>query len=799
MTSAQRKTLLRYLLAVSLCLLALLLRWALIPLLGDSGPFLTLFPTIVVASLLCGTGPGIVATLLSSLSANLILFETETFSETPVSSPVASNISFLAVGILINWMASTRFPIRTLIGEPAAMAEIRAEASLRVLRETEDRLRMAEQVSGYGTWDWNLRTGEADWSDGVFKLFGEEPGSAAPRTIWRKALRPGYVEASEAEIKRALSENREDLYFEAEFLRRDGARRWVAMRGRVLYGADGRAERMLGINFDITERRESEIRLDELNKQLRKSLGQIKAIFEIAPVGIAFAEDPKCNVITANRTLAQMVGVRPDDNVSINGENGGALPYKHMKNGRELTQWELPMQRAVAEKRPILDEEIEIVRADGRTLTIQAFASPIFDADGNVIGCVSAQVDVTERKKLLTELERQFANEKLLRRQAEDASKVKDEFLATVSHELRTPLNSIGGWTTILMQADVPQETVRRGLNAIESATRAQTRLIGDLLDISKIISGGFTVEQEPVELIPVVISAAETLRPLAEEKGVEIVVEADGVFEGVAGDPCRLEQVLINLVHNAVKFSYDGGRIDVGLRRDAGEAVIEVTDRGRGIGPGFLPFVFERFRQEDDSIAKSFSGLGLGLAIAKRLVELHGGTISASSEGEGKGATFTVRLPMTGAVAAYGTGKGLSKGREPMSVSAPEGELTGMKVLVVDDDDDSREILKIVLEQSGATVISAGSSIDGLAEFSASRPDVVISDIGMPGEDGYSFIRKLRELDGGGPGVVAVAVTAFARSEDRGKALTNGFDDHLSKPVEPAELVRVIVSLTRR
>ena len=794
------KDVLRYSLAVGLCLLALTLRWLLASTLGDVGPFITMFPMVVFATLLCGIGPGIVATFLAAVSANALMYATGAYESVPLTEAVARTGAFLALCGMVNWMASNRCPVRMLLGEPSADAEKRAEISERELRSTEERLRMAETVSGYGTWEMEIQTGAVRWSDGIYELTRTVPGSEPPEVLWRRALGEQALEEISRAVERAVREKQPEFQFEAQLTRSDGSTCWITTKARIIYDEAGSAVRVIGVNFDVTKRKESELEISELNKELRKRISQLRAIFDIAPVGIAFAEDPKCNVITANRALAAMVGVRPDDNVSLNSSNAESVPYKHIKDGRELTKWELPMQRAVAEKRPILDEEIDILRADGRTVSMLASASPVFDSDGNVIGCVATQVDITETKRLVAELQRKFESEKSLRREAEDANKIKDQFLATVSHELRTPLNSIAGWVAVLLQGEPSSETLSRGLHSIQSATKAQTRLITDLLELSRIVTGGFGIEHQPVELVPVMMSAVESLRPAAEEKKVSVEIDADPSVEAIIGDECRLEQVLLNLLHNAIKFSFDGGQIQVGLHRDGTAAVITVRDHGRGIGKGFLPFVFDTFRQEDDSIAKSFSGLGLGLAIAKRLVELHGGTIAVDSKGEGEGSTFTVRLPMKGAVlTTEASVEVVSKEERTGGKKERDGRLDGKNVLVVDDEEDSREVLKIFLEQSGASVRLAGSSADALREIEAKVPDILISDIGMPDEDGYGLIRKVRALEGPAAEIPAIAVTAFARYEDRSRALIAGFDDHIAKPIEPSVLVEIVVGLLRK
>jgi CheY-like chemotaxis protein/two-component sensor histidine kinase len=381
---------------------------------------------------------------------------------------------------------------------------------------------------------------------------------------------------------------------------------------------------------------------------------------------------------------------------------------------------------------------------------------------------------------------------------------MKDEFLATLSHELRTPLNAILGWSQILNRQTQASEDARQGLQAIERNTRAQAKMIEDLLDMSRISAGKIRLDVHRLVLGDVVSQALESVRPSAEVKGVRLLTVIDPNAGPVAGDAGRLQQVVWNLLTNAIKFTPRGGRVQVVLERVNSHLELIVTDSGVGIEPEFLPHVFERFRQADASTTRHYRGLGLGLSIVKQLVELHGGSVRVKSSGQGQGSTFTLMLPLAPATVPRSNDPA-EKRRHP---SVAQGELLqyappnldGITVLVVDDDPDARDILARILRGGGASVITASSAAEALEILRAAKPALLISDIGMPGEDGYDLIRAVRALTAEDCGrVPAVALTAFARSEDRQRALLAGYQLHVAKPVEPSELLTVCASLVGR
>jgi signal transduction histidine kinase len=404
------------------------------------------------------------------------------------------------------------------------------------------------------------------------------------------------------------------------------------------------------------------------------------------------------------------------------------------------------------------------------------------------------QAEIAERLRAEAEREALLAREQVLRAEAEELSRLKDEFLATMSHELRTPLNAIFGWITLLRTRRLDEPTQERALETIERNARAQKRLIEDLLDVSRIVTGKVALELVTVDPRRVVEAALETMHPAAQAKGLKIVPLLDIGAGTVRGDFARLQQIVCNLLSNAIKFTDAGGHIEVCLARRNAEVEISVADSGQGIKPEFLPLVFDRFRQEDGSISRRHGGLGLGLAIVRHLVELHAGSVEAQSAGEGKGAKFIVRLPIReGSLIPR-----VSEASNGATVSP--AMLMGVRLLVVDDDPGARELISGMLEGFGATVSTAESGQAALSLLFAQRPDVLIADLGMPGMDGYTLIEQVRGLEPDFGGLTpAVAVTAYASPQDRLRALQAGYQNHVAKPVEAEELAIVIASLAGR
>jgi PAS domain S-box-containing protein len=409
---------------------------------------------------------------------------------------------------------------------------------------------------------------------------------------------------------------------------------------------------------------------------------------------------------------------------------------------------------------------------------------------------------IGDRASLVIERARSYESEKVARAYAEQANRLKDQFLATVSHELRTPLNAILGWARLLQSGRIDQKTAGHALEVIERNAKAQAQLIDDLLDVSRIISGKLRLNLSPVETAPLVEAALDAVRPAADAKGFRLSTDISVEVGPVPGDPDRIQQIVWNLLSNAIKFTPKEGEVFVSVNRNHSNVEITVRDTGQGIRPEFLPFVFDRFRQADSSVTRTHSGLGLGLAIVRHLVELHGGTVHAESPGEGQGATFRVCFPVLGAKPEelIEDESSLKTNLATQITFEEANSLQGLHVLIVDDDRDALDLLVTVLEQCGAHVVTAGSAVEGLEVVGNVKPDIVISDIEMPNEDGYAFMRKLRAMTASQGGQIpSIALTAHAKAEDRMRALAAGFHIHVPKPVEPAELLVAIRSLRER
>ena len=439
-------------------------------------------------------------------------------------------------------------------------------------------------------------------------------------------------------------------------------------------------------------------------------------------------------------------------------------------------------------------------RADGSKFFASGSVTPIRNDAGVVVDFVVIIRDTTLSRTREDENAAILAQEQEALRQAERAGQIKDEFLATLSHELRTPLSAILGWTQLLRMHQVPREQFDEGIAVIERNAKLQTQLIEDLLDISRIISGKLSLSLEQVDPASLVGEVIESLRTVAEAKRVAISLELESETGRILGDPARLQQIVWNLLSNAIKFTPENGRVSLKVQGVDGAIEIRVTDTGQGIDPKFLPFVFERFRQADASSTRSHAGLGLGLAIVRHLVELHGGTVAAESDGIGQGAAFRVRLPRC----AIGQADQPFSGRAASEAAAQKesrADLHGIKVLIIEDDRDGRELLRRTLTLCDADVLTADSAATGYRIFIEERPNVLISDVGMPGEDGYSLIRRIREYEAELRllPTPAVALTAFAHSDDRRRALRSGFQMHVPKPVVMSELLTAVSSLCPR
>jgi PAS domain S-box-containing protein len=437
---------------------------------------------------------------------------------------------------------------------------------------------------------------------------------------------------------------------------------------------------------------------------------------------------------------------------------------------------------------------------EGSILFCEWYNSVLRDDRDKLVSVLSLVLDVTAREKAEQERAALLIRERDARQHAEEADRLKDEFLATLSHELRTPLTSILGWASMIRNGEVEGSNAIRAIETIERNARSQARLIDDLLDVSRIITGNLRLDLHPLNIAPIVEAAVDALRPTADVKGIQLRTESSSGECLVKGDPNRLRQVIWNLLSNAIKFTQRGGVVGLSLKCVGSTVRLTVADTGEGISAEFLPYVFDRFRQAEGSISRKQGGLGLGLAVVRHLVELHGGSISAESGGLGQGSVFSVELPL--AEERRDPARAEERRREVERRRSRSGavRLDGVHVLLVEDDDDSRKLLGTMLKRYGARVTSTKSAAEALNVFSSDLPDLLISDIGMPDEDGYEFIRKLRALPAEKGGQTpAIALTGYASRKDRERALAAGYHQHIAKPIEQTEMITAIAALVGR
>jgi PAS domain S-box-containing protein len=538
---------------------------------------------------------------------------------------------------------------------------------------------------------------------------------------------------------------------------------------------------------------ELERRVAERTAELSGVTRRLQFALDGARLG-AWAVDLPHGRFWADEASREMLGFEPDYPISSVEES-----FSHIQL-EDKADVIARFQEAI-QNRAVFEQEYRVVMPNGAVRWVACCGQVAYsDSDDNQPLSMFAIIqDVTERKEAEAERERLLANEQAARRTAEEANRMKDEFLAVLSHELRTPLNAIIGYANLLRGGGNKPEEARRMLEIVLRNARTQQQLIGDMLDVSRIITGKMGLNIGPVEPEVIIQIALDTVRPAAEAKQITLDMTLDPSVGVITGDANRLQQAVWNLLSNAVKFTSPGGKVTVLLARIDSQFEITVSDTGKGINPEYLPHVFDRFSQEDYSITRRYGGLGLGLSIVRHIAELHGGSVRAMSEGEGRGTTFVIRLPLR-KDHPVGTQKAGSHVGASSQAREVKWRLNGARVLVVDDDADTRQLLKRILETYGVVVRTAASAAEALEIIFAGPPDALVADIGMPDEDGYALMRKIRKLPSEhGRDVPALALTAFARPEDRARALTAGFQYYVAKPVEPDELAAVIASLTER
>ena len=543
-------------------------------------------------------------------------------------------------------------------------------------------------------------------------------------------------------------------------------------------------------------------------------------------------------IVGAERTGVRIIGGGHDGlrySVTCDGSDAERDDFGATHDGGGApAETEHLLERALAEGRPLRSNSFEKINGKiAGCFLVAPISTPaqtygwmyfvgknpdaeFSEADERLVGTLAAQVAVTyqnavlytearhladdlrlevaERRAAQEEVARLLAGEQTARRESEDANRTKDEFLAVLSHELRTPLTAILGWTHLLLGGNLDPASSARALEIVQRNAKSQSQLIDDLLDVSRIVTGKLRIDPHPVEFASVIETAIESVRPAADSNEISIVATIEPDAGHVTGDAGRLQQVVWNLLTNAVKFTPKGGRVTVSLARAKDRTRLTIVDSGPGISADFLPYIFDRFRQEDGSRTRTHGGLGLGLAIVRHLVELHGGAVSAESGGDGLGSTFAVELPLRSDPASAEVSD-----HNPVDPDTIETQpLDGLQVLVVEDEQDTRDLISAVLSGGGAEVRTSASVAEALHTLAAWRPDVLVSDIGMPGEDGYALIRKVQERSNGA-WLPSLALTAYASLDDRARAIAAGFHTHMAKPIEPAELVIAVAELAKR
>ncbi len=650
------------------------------------------------------------------------------------------------------------------------------------LKNNQKRLQIAQQAGRIGTFEWNIQTNRVSWAPELEALYGLRAGSFdGSYETWIAMVHPDDRAVTEQQA-RARATSGSELDMEFRICRPDGDVRWIACRATVFQDDRGRPLLAIGVNVDISDRKQAEEARSQINQTL-------EALIRACPLAITVLGADDGIVKMWNPAAERIFGWAESEAV---GQFVPSIP----SDKREEFMVNLAGIRA---GNAIAGMETQRQRKDGSSIDIGLWATPVRDGKGN-INCMSILADISDRKQAEAERAGLLDREQAARAQAEAINGLKDEFLATLSHELRTPLNAILGWAQILRRGKYTEASLATGLEAIERQSRVQVQLVEDLLDVSRIIQGKLALKPGWFDMVKTIEVALNAVNFVAEGKSVTVSSEFDPAVGLMWGDTQRLQQVVSNLLTNAVKFTPAGGTVQVHLSAvsvtdspSPNYVQITVSDTGKGISAEFLPYVFDRFRQADGSITRADSGLGLGLAIVRHLVELHCGTVRAESPGEGLGATFTVMLPLKQRRNQQSQLRGERKIPQMRA-----GILAGVKVLVVDDEPDNREFLVAAIEQLGATAAAAASAAEAIELLQQSPPDILVSDIGMPVEDGYSLIRKVRSSEWGtAKRLPAVALTAYASEQDRDRAIAAGYDEHLPKPIDPALFAAVLARLT--
>jgi len=785
----------------------MLVVWLLQPILGTDVP-LTLFVLAVAASAwVGGGGPGLFATLGSVVAAHFLSVKPHAIVPITVAGYSLRLLLFAITGITISVISETRRRAATRATDAAAQAERRGAE----LVQSQAQFRRIVETAQEGIWHIDADGKTLYANQHLLDMLGYGPDELRGRSAFDLVPQEDMARAHDAWSRGGGATERTEF----RFRRKDGELVWLRAAATPLV-EDGQFVGAFAMLTDVTEARRSEeaLRASEARKATQLAVtevlaratsleGSFRQILETTCRGLGWClgalwrVDREANVL---RCADVWDGSGPPSGEFAAVSRRTSLSPGVGLPGRVWTSLEGAWIADLAE-----DANFPRKEAALQSGLRSAFAFPVtfgreclgvleFFSDvprepdpellAGFLGVGSQMGQFMERIRIERERELLLVSEQAARRDAEAANRAKDEFLATLSHELRTPLNAIVGWAHLLKTGQLDEGQRTRAVDVIDRNAKAQSQIVADVLDVSRIVMGKLRLDVRPVLLSDVVEEALDTVRPAAAAKDIRLEATL-GAASRVSGDPDRLQQVIWNLLSNAIKFTPSGGSVLLSLRRAEGHVDVVVEDTGAGIRPDFLPHVFERFRQSDSSSTRAHGGLGLGLALVRHLVELHGGTVSAQSRGEGQGATFTVRLPLM-----------LAGPRD-----RPEGavDLQGLRVLVVDDDSEARERVAAALRHVGAQVRTAATVVDALADVDQHPPSVIVSDVEMAGEDGYQFIRRLRQLDPEHGGTIpAAALTADARPDEVRRALDAGFQRHLAKPSAPDEIARAVAALAR-
>jgi PAS domain S-box-containing protein len=745
---------------------ALLYKLLLVPVLDAPAPFLLFALAILASAARGGLGPGLLAAVLALLSADYFLVDPR-LALGPAEAGQAVRLGMFAVeAFAVAWIAGRGYRALRAATDPE-----RARAGEEA-RRSADRLRRLVDAGPAAVVGMDERGTVTFWSARAARLFGWTEDDVLGRDLAGLVVPASERDAWRAERERFLKtgEGAPSGRREMRLLHRD--RTELRVDASVVAERPDAAWEFTLFVVDVTDRARAE-------DALRRDATFAACLTSSITPGVA-AVDAAGLVTFVNPAAERMLGV--------SGREARGKPVHELvhepaaENGASCA-----LAGSLRPEAPVAEVEDTFRVAGGASLPVRWTASPLQDG---VPGAVVVFEDDSARREADRARQDELAREQQARRAAEADARMRDEFMATLSHELRTPLSAIVGWAHLLRTGNLEPADRARAVETIDRSAKSQAQLISDILDVSSIVTGKLRLTTEPVPLRPVVDAAVETVRPVADAKGVSIETDLAGAGR-VMGDANRLQQVVWNLLTNAVKFTPAGRAVRLRVAEAGGEALIEVRDEGRGIRPEFLPHVFERFRQAEEGNERSQGSLGLGLAIVRHLVELHGGTVQADSAGEGQGATFTVRLPLLAAAGTEEEHRHAASGE----VGVTEPSLRGVRVLVVDDDEDVRGMMETVLSERGAQVTSAASAGEALDSVAREAPDVLLSDLAMPEMDGYELLRELRARPEA-PRIPAAALTAYARAEDRRQALLAGFQMHVAKPIEPDELVAVVASL---